>query len=417
MRVSSVCLLLFFCGIVFGQTSRQLKAKREELLQDIQLTGKALANVRSQEKQTLEELLLLDEQVAGREKAIALISQELVALDKELGELQTAANQANQSRINALNTYRRLARYRLYYRLSDISPVLFLLASPHWNIAFQRMFLFDRLALRSREAARTFHEEEAQILRNSEEQKQRKTELTDLLSLESSQKKQILLESQERNNLLRQLQKDQQSLQSQQETMMRERQKLEEAIADLIRKEIAAEEARAKAKVKAKEGKKKPASSTTPARKELEESPASAVISGDFARNKGKLGWPVDRGVLVRPFGPQQHPSLPRVRTNNTGVDFRTEDAAQVKAVFAGEISGIQWVPGYANTMIIRHGQYYSVYSNMATVVGKKGDRVAAGTVVGTAAQNPVSGTAEIHFEIWKGKNRENPSHWLKKNK
>ena len=149
----------------------------------------------------------------------------------------------------------------------------------------------------------------------------------------------------------------------------------------------------------------------------MTDSPAIVKLSGDFTRQKGKLGWPVAKGAVVRPFGPQQHPSLPRVRINNTGVDFRTVDDAPVMAVFSGTISGIQWVPGYANTMIIRHGQYYSVYSNMETVIGKKGDTVAAGTVVGTAAQNPVSGTAEIHFEIWKGKSRENPSHWLIKKK
>ncbi len=415
MRVSSVCLLILLSGGLFGQTSKQLKEKREDLLREIQLTGKALANVRSQEKQTLDELLLLEEQVAGREKAITLIALELKTVDNELVQLDEDASRSNQAKNTALRTYRRLARYRLYYRLSEISPILYLLASPYWNVAFHRMFLFDRLALRCREAARTYRDEERQVVKIRKEQQSHKDELNELLRLESNQKKQVLLESQERNNLLNKLQSDQKSLQEQHDKMLSERLKLEEAIADLIRKEIAAEEAKARAK--ASEKKRTTSSPAKSAKKEAIDAPEAVKLSGDFTRQKGNLGWPVAKGAIVRPFGPQQHSSLPRVRINNTGIDFRTVDGAQVMAVFSGVISGIQWVPGYANTMIIRHGQYYSVYSNMETVIGKKGDKVEAGTVVGSAAQNPISGTAEIHFEIWKGKNRENPSLWLRKQK
>ncbi|MCF8236824.1 MAG: peptidoglycan DD-metalloendopeptidase family protein [Saprospiraceae bacterium] len=406
MRVISAVFLLLMGGLLSAQTSSQLKAKRADLLRDIQLTGKALESVRGKEQQTLAELLLLDQQVASRDQAVTLIGQELKTLEREIAELDTEALRSRQSKEAAWATYRRLARYRLYYRLSELSPILFILASPQWNIVFHRMYLFDRLAVRSKEAARAFREAEIRTLEIKREQEARRTEVKSLLDLEKNQKQKVVLEKQERTNLLHSLQSNQESLMAQQEKLTKERLKLEEAIANLIRSEIAAEEAKAKKRSPAK-------SKGSSGSKELSASPAITKATGDFARNKGKLGWPVERGAITRTFGPQQHPSLPRVRINNTGIDFRTADASPVHAVFDGEISGIQWVPGYANTMIIRHGKYYSVYSNMETVVGKKGDVVSAGTVVGTAAIQPVSGTAEIHFEIWKGKNREDPSQWL----
>ncbi len=406
MRVISIAGLLLFGLLASAQTSHQLKEKRDDLLRDIQLTGKALESVRGKEQQTLSELLLLEEQVARREQAVTLMARELTTLEQEIADLDKALLQTRNAREAAWTTYRRLARYRLYYRLSEISPILYILASPQWNILFHRMYLFDRLALRSKEAMRTFREAELQTVALRQDQEKRRAEVRSLLDLEIHQKQKVALEKQERSNLLRRLQSDQTSLIAQQEKLTRERIKLEETISQLIRAEIAANEAKLKKRQSA--GKNKASKPD-----ELLASPAITRATGDFSRNKGKLGWPISRGAIVRTFGPQQHPSLPRVRINNTGIDFRTEDAAPVYAVFDGKISGIQWVPGYANTMIIQHGQYYSVYSNMETVVGKKGDMVTAGTVVGTAAKHPVSGTAEIHFEIWKGKNRENPSHWL----
>ena len=409
MRVIVSSLLLLLSTCLLAQSSKDLKADREALLRNIKLTEQALEGVRTQEKRSLTELLLLEEQVVGREAGIRMLHEELAVLRKEMNDIEVRIREAEGAREQALNTYRRLTRYRLYYRLSELSPVMYILAAPQWQVLFQRMFLFDRLALRSREMARQYRDKQAELARLHKAQQGRQDEVSEVLALEGRQQQQLLLEKKEHENLINRFRKDSQSLTEQLARQSRERERLEEAIAALIRKEIEAEK---KARAKPSGSKK-----TTRSAGELSSAPEIVALSGSFEQAKGRLGWPISKGAIVRKFGPQQHPSLPQIKINNTGIDFRTEPSAPVMAVHEGVITGIQWVPGYAHTMIIRHGSYYSVYSNMETVKGVKGDRIKAGDQVGTAAVNPVSGASEIHFEIWKGKNRENPANWLTKKK
>lgn len=405
MRVISCGILLLIASFLSAQSSKELKAEREALLRNMKLTEQALEGVRTQEKSSLNELILLEQQVAGREATIRLLQDERTVLQREMEVLQAQIREASAAQGQALDTYRRLTRYRLYYRLSDVSPVLYILAAPQWQVLFQRMFLFDRLAHRSREMARRYHDKQVELAGLQSAQHQRKDELEVVLAVEGRQQQQLRLEQKEHENLVNRFRKDSQSLTEQLARQARERQRLEDAIADLIRKEIEAENIK---KTKKSTSKKTPRMAS-----ELSSAPEIVALSGSFEQAKGHLGWPVSKGAIVRKFGPQQHPSLPQIRINNTGIDFRTEASAPVMAVHDGEITGIQWVPGYAHTMIIRHGKYYSVYSNMEKVSKAKGDKVKAGDQVGVAAVNPVSGASEIHFEIWKGKNRENPSNWL----
>jgi murein hydrolase activator len=408
MRGGISLVLLCLTLPAFAQPANKLKERRERLLKEIEMTDQALQQTQNRQQQALESLMLVEQQLTLRQEVITQLRVEADTLRQAILRLGGEVERAARAGESALLAYRRLARYRLYYRLQGGKPLIHFLAAPRLGEAFQRALFYDRLALRRSEAARVYRKEQSDGERLRSEKEEARREVDHVLALEEKQKSRIELECTERGNLVRQLQRNASVLEADLKARQTERTRLEEAIAEAIRKEIEAEEARARKTAAAK-----PAAKSGSPSAALPSTPAASTAMGEFARNKGRLPWPVDHAVLTRPFGEQRHPDLPQVRINNTGIDLRTHPAAPVKAVFDGVVTGVQWVPGYAYTLILRHGNYYSVYSNMEVVAVRKGDTIKAGTVVGQASKDPLQGAGSLHFEIWSGKNRQDPSQWL----
>ena len=144
------------------------------------------------------------------------------------------------------------------------------------------------------------------------------------------------------------------------------------------------------------------------------ETPESAALSADFQGNRGALSWPVKRGGVVRGFGRQQHADLSHVEIVNNGIDIKTDPSATAYAVFEGEVVHVAFISGFKNTVMVNHGKYYTVYSNLESVSVSKGQKVARGAPVGNAGINGDSGNYELHFELWSRQSPINPLSWLK---
>ena len=130
---------------------------------------------------------------------------------------------------------------------------------------------------------------------------------------------------------------------------------------------------------------------------------------------QGKLPWPVEDGFISKTFGRQKHPTLRNLEITNNGIDIRTDENEQVHAIYEGVVAGVQYIPGHENTVIIQHGDYYTVYSNLSSTSLKKGDTVKGRQAIGTVSTNAITGTTELHFELWRQKERLNPGAWIKK--
>ncbi|MEO0625699.1 MAG: M23 family metallopeptidase, partial [Bacteroidota bacterium] len=137
-------------------------------------------------------------------------------------------------------------------------------------------------------------------------------------------------------------------------------------------------------------------------------SESTEVEDATFANSRGRLDWPVP-GEIVKPFGRQPHPDVPSVTIMNGGVDIRTTPGARVKAVSGGEVISSRTVPGYRQVMMVRHGEYYTVYSNLDRTVARVGDTIDKGATLGFMGQD----SRPLHFEVWSGRERLNPSEWL----
>ncbi len=148
----------------------------------------------------------------------------------------------------------------------------------------------------------------------------------------------------------------------------------------------------------------------------LKLSPEEEIIAINFSSNKGKLPWPAERGVIIEKFGEHMHPVLKNVRINNNGIDIATIDKAEIRAIFNGEIRKIVAIKGANNTVLIKHGNYFSVYQNLVEVSVKKGDKVKTKQKIGIVYSDKESERGNvIHLEIWENNVKMNPETWIAK--
>ena len=181
--------------------------------------------------------------------------------------------------------------------------------------------------------------------------------------------------------------------------------RLQKAIEDLIAEELR----------KARETAKKTGTKPTP-ENAFGLTPSEMKLSNSFAGNKGILPWPTERGVISETFGEHSHPVLKGIKTKNNGVDISTTQGATARAVFDGVVTSTMTLPNYNNVVIIRHGEFLTVYSNLREIYVKKGDKVTTKQKIGII-ETDESGKTKLHFELWKGKILQNPEAWIAKSR
>ena len=144
--------------------------------------------------------------------------------------------------------------------------------------------------------------------------------------------------------------------------------------------------------------------------------PADQALSKDFAGNMGKLPWPVERGNIIGQFGKHEHPVLKGVMIENNGVDIKATAGADARAVFGGTVVSVFFLPTTQNCIIVKHGEYFTVYSNIETVSVKPGDVLVTKQSLGKLHTDKTEGLTKVHLEIWKGKDKTDPEQWLASN-
>jgi septal ring factor EnvC (AmiA/AmiB activator) len=146
--------------------------------------------------------------------------------------------------------------------------------------------------------------------------------------------------------------------------------------------------------------------------------PAEKIVDTNFGNNKGRLPWPVERGVIVGKFGKQTHPILTNVVIDNKGIDISTTAGSDARCIFEGEVRRVLSIPGAQNAVMIKHGQYLSVYTHLDNVYVSAGDYVVAKQAIGSIHTDLSDNKTTIHLEIWKVSTKSvtlNPSSWLAK--
>lgn len=421
-----------------AQTSsvvKKLERQRRAALEEIEETNSLLQKTTRTANNFLKRLNLLSNQITSRKKVIEILSQEMSAMDDEMKQMNNDIRSLEKELKAKQQNYAKSAR-RIYKRRSSQDKLLYILSADNFAQSIRRIrYLreYSNWQVRQGEeiiAKRIEISQKQQELEQKQKIKQsllnnRETENKNLVAQEKVQKAEVKTLASKKKELqvvLNKKKKQAQALNKQIENQIaieiaraEEKARQERLLAEKKRKARIAAAKKAGQKVEAKD--KAP----------VEEQRKAAVkggyamtkverkLSGDFANNKGRLPYPVSgRHTVVSRFGEQQHQELKYVRTNNSGIDLQVPAGSDARAIFNGEVTRVFILPGYNNSIIVRHGNYLTVYSNITKLYVKAGDKVKARQAIGRIYSDSEDGnTTTLHFQVWKERIKLNPLLWL----
>lgn len=402
-------MMLFLPQIsLFAQTSAQkskLQNQYNQLLGEIKNIENLLKKTKSEKEQSLSQLMSITQKIAARQSLINNIKSQVKYLQNSIDENKKIVDTMQKDLEELKKSYSDMV-YNSYRKIHTKNQLNFIFSADNFNQALQR---YSYLKTYSK-----YRQNQAELIKKSIADIQVKI---DLLELEKKEKQALLDEEVEQNNLLlsekaekdsllKKLQSDEAELMKQAKEKNAAAQKLNNEIQKIIEEEIrlAKEKAAKDAKAKGAAAPKADAIALTPEEK---------LISTDFANNKGKLPWPVAKGHIIERFGEHAHPTLKDVKINNNGIDIRTETESDVRSIFDGTVVSTFYMPTTQNSVIIKHGEYYTVYSNLKSVNVKANDKVSTKQNIGKAYSG--SGITKVHLEVWKGTVKTNPELWISK--
>lgn len=391
LRFIFVCSVLLGSSTIHAQNLDDLRKEQQQKQDDISFTNKLLNQTGKQTSTSLNQLKLLNKKIKQRESLIRSINSEIAIHETDIVKKETEI-EILQNELDLLKAeYARIIQ-SMYKNKHDFDNWLFILSSRDFNQAYRRMKYLEQYTGYRKKQVNIIQQKDSVIkleLDSLRELKIRKSRSLDNLRSETSS---LLENKKEEDKLYQTLKNRQNELKKE----LSRKKKEAEQIKKMMDKILAAERKKAADK----------------SRYAL--TPEEAIISGDFARNYGKIPWPTQKGVIVTTYGEQNHPVLKGIKVLNTGIDISTEEGAEIRAIFDGEVRDIWSIKGKNMAVIIKHGEYYSVYQNLIQVKVKIGDMVKTKDPIGTVYTDKQDGhNAVLHFEIWKGAERQNPELWI----
>ncbi|MCY1721897.1 peptidoglycan DD-metalloendopeptidase family protein [Prolixibacteraceae bacterium Z1-6] len=386
-------LLLLVQSICFGQSIAELQEKKQQAAKEIEYTTRLLNDTQRSEKSSLGKLRLLNNKINQRNTVLSSISNEINIYEDFIADNILAIEMLHDDLKKLKHEYAEMVKMA-YKNKGASDELLFLLSAESFNQAYRRWLYFKRyVSFRQNQAViiATVEEVLNANIAKLEQQKQVKQQL-----IEATQKeKQALSKEQGQQNAeLQQLKKKKRTLQQKLNEQRKIEQQLEREIERII-EEVTGAGGNAKSI-------------------EFALTPEQKLVGNNFEENKQRLPWPVERGVILEHFGIHQHPVLTNVQVQNNGINIATERGAKVRAVFNGEVSRVFGISGGNTAVIIRHGTYLSVYSNLREVVVKKGDKVSTKQNIGTVyTDEDQSNKSILKFQIWKETTKLNPELWI----
>jgi septal ring factor EnvC (AmiA/AmiB activator) len=404
--ISIVCSLWLVSGSLLAQNDRQkeLEEQRQAILQEIKQINNLLFKTKREEKSVLNQVEDLDQRIAATENLIRVTNRQANLLTREINDNLSRIDQLRDELTELKADYAEMIR-KSYKSQSQQSRIMFLLSSESFLQAYKRLQYMKQYT--------EYRKKQGESIKEKTDTLQ---ELNRDLLAQKAKKETLLAENRQTRNELAKQKKDQEALiaslkkdEGRYALQIRKKQQEADAIDRQIEKLI--REAIAKANAEKKEA--------TPAEKRSSTFALNAEakeLAANFTSNKGKLPWPITQGgVVVKRYGRQQHPQLPNVTTYNSGVEIATESGAQARAVFNGTVLEVQQLKGANKAVYVQHGDFISVYNNLATVSVKKGQNVSTKQALGTIFTNPSNQKTVLKFLIYQNTNRLNPEDWIYK--
>lgn len=380
-------------SLVAQTTQKQLEEKRKKLEEEIAYTNKLIEQTQKSKKNYLYELNLLNSKINKRSELVATLKSELYELERTIQKTEQELLYMNDELVDLKKEYAKLAYFVFKYK-DTYNKLIFLYSAEDLNQAYQRLRYFDQLSKFIRDEAEDIKQLEQKKEQTLDDLKAQNAEKKSLLENENLQLSSLEVEQINKDRLKNGLVKKEKELKAQLRAKEKEAARLNKKI-----KEIIAEAT-------------KP-NTTTGGSKTYKPTPEEKKLSSSFAANKGKLPWPVERGVVSESFGIHQHPVLKKVKTKNNGIDIAIAQDGEARCIFDGRVVSVTSITSTKKAVIIQHGTYFTVYSNLDRVYVSEGDKVSTKEPIGRV-HTTLNGETELQFQVWKGKTLLNPSYWLK---
>ncbi len=387
--------------LVIGQTRKNLETKRKSILKNIRNTDQLLRETSRNKELTYEKFITTQKQIENRKELIKTIKEELVYYDESLLRTSSVIQSLQDDTDRLKKDYEQLLRFAYKRKLMQ-SDLLFLFSAQSFNDAYKRwQYLKQYDKYRKKQAYRIIQTQKS-LENKIKLQAERKEEKERLLGSEKSHLLVLEHELESKNQLLKQLKSDEKKLRNKISDNKKDHEQLNVALEKIIKEGVIGQRI---------QNRVKPATKVIQPKENVAE---NRVLSGSFRTNKGKYPWPV-KGVVSSYYGKQAHPTLPDITIDNSGIDILTTNHALVKPIASGEVAAVRFVPGNDYLVIIKHGQYYTLYSKMEEHFVKKGDKVSPNDTIGKVRTDIKTGKSELHFEVWDKQKRMNPRWWLAK--
>lgn len=410
-QVFSIFLICLVSVGLFAQSSKRLtdlEMKRKIALERVEKTTRMLSKNKTTTKNTLYRLNVLSDQIKSRESFLNELNKELNVINSEVDEVKSEYTELSRRLSVKKETYAKSLR-QMSRRNKSEDKLMFILSSKDLNQLTRRLRYLDEYAGYQRIQAN-------EISRKQTELNEKRIALEVVYSEKNAvkikkDKETAILQGERsvKSDLVSELKGQEKLLKTELSKQKKQADQLNRQIENLI-----AEEAR-KAAEKAANDRSKPRTAETKGGYAM--TVEEKQLSGDFGKNQGALPFPVsEQGTIVVHFGEQKYQDLKYVQNNSKGIDIQTKPGASALAIFGGKVSKVFALPGFNNSVIIRHGNYLTVYANLSEINVKAGDNIKIGQSVGKIfVDSEQSNLTILHFQLWKDTQRLNPELWLKK--
>ena len=408
MRLISFCILIFPI-VVFCQNKEELKNQKKSIEKEISYTSSLLKKTKENKKTSLQYISYLNKKINSQERLIQISNIELALIKKQINKLENEILFTEQQidkkgkEIIALKKEYGKMLYSLQKNKNDRNSLMFIMSSETFNQAYKRvLYLREYTRMRKAQTLQIIKSQDSlsanseRLLFQIDQINKKKTESINLISNKKENLNKILEDKQEKKITVANLKKSEKIFLKKIKEQEKKSRILEEKIKRIIEEEIRFARERLKNEDNT-----------------ISLTPEAKLLSDQFSANKGNMPWPLEQGLIVSYFGKQKHPVFGNVETFNNGINIATNENAIIRAVFNGKVSRIFFIKGEGKAVLINHGEYFTVYSGLKTVSVKLGDEVLTKEKIGTVLTDNSDNKTELHFEIWQGYDKLNPSLWL----
>nr|WP_245812853.1 peptidoglycan DD-metalloendopeptidase family protein [Allomuricauda flava] len=382
-----------------AQTGEQkaLEAKRERLQQEIKEINRLLFAEKKEKGNVLDQMEALDKRINVRQELIRVTNQQSNLLNRQINVNIRSISKLREDLKILKTDYANLIR-KSYQNKNQGSRLMFLLSAENFYQAFKRLQYMEQYAKHRKKQGEDIILKTDELAKlNQELVAQRKTK-EQLLAENRKVKDGLFKEIETQKNLLRSIRQNETKYTAAIEKKRKEARKIDREIERLIKSAIASTNKR---------------SGKSTSRTKFVLTPEAKLVATNFSANKGKLIWPVEKGIKSQGYGVYSDKLYPGIKHRNNGVTIATDKGSKARAIFEGEVIAILTVPGGSRGVQIKHGNYISTYYNLSKLYVKKGDKVAVKDVLGDIYTNRFDGTTKLKFYLYQDTNRLNPEDWI----